>query len=99
MSDLTKNEIIHIAKLANLKVTDKEIEKFQKQLSSVIKYVSELEEVDTENTKPTSQTTGLENIKREDTLQENDSLSLEETLSGTENTHNGYFKVSAILEE
>lgn len=99
MIDLSKKQITHIAKLANLKITEKEISKFQKQLSSVIEYVSELDKVDTTNTKPTSQTTGLLDVKREDLVNQNDSLSLEDTLSGTENTHNGYFKVSAILEE
>jgi len=99
MSELTKKDIKHIARLAKLEISEKEIVKFQKQLSLIIGYVSELEEANTNNVKPTSQTTGLENVKREDLVDQNDNLSLEEALSGTENTHNGYFKVSAILEE
>ena len=65
----------------------------------IIEYISKLDKVDTKNIKPTSQTTGLLDAKREDLINQKDCLTLEEALSGTENTHNGYFKVSAILEK
>lgn len=99
MADITKKEINHIAKLANIKISDKEIEKFQKQLSIVLDYVSELNQVDTKDTKPTSQTTGLENIKREDLINNDFGLNIKEVLSGTDEMHNDYFKVPAILEK
>ncbi|MBU0998021.1 Asp-tRNA(Asn)/Glu-tRNA(Gln) amidotransferase subunit GatC [Patescibacteria group bacterium] len=99
MTNITKQQIIHIAKLAKLKVSEKEIAKFQEQLSNIIEYVSELDKADTKNVKPISQITGLLDTKREDLINKKDCLTLEEALSGTENTHNGYFKVSAILEK
>ena len=99
MTNLTKQEVKHIAKLAKLDISEKEVEKFKRQLSNVINYVGELNEVDTKNTEPTSQTTGLLDIKREDVIDQKDSLTVDEALSGTDKTHNGYFKVSAILEE
>lgn len=99
MQKIKKEEIKHIAKLANIKITEKEIEKYSKQLSSVVDYVGQLEEVETKNVIPTSQTTGLTNIKRQDKMELGNSLTVEESLSGTEDTYNGYFKVKAILEE
>jgi len=99
MTNITKQQIIHIARLAKLEISEKEIAKFQKQLSNIIEYISELDKVDTKNVKPTSQTTGLLNAKREDLINQKDCLTLEDALSGTENTHNGYFKIPAILEE
>ena len=99
MTNITKQQITHIAKLAKLEISEKEIAKFQKQLSNIIEYISKLDKVDTKNIKPTSQTTGLLDAKREDLINQKDCLTLEEALSGTENTHNGYFKVSAILEK
>jgi len=99
MANITKQQITHIAKLAKLEISEKEITKFQKQLSNIIEYISELDKVDTKNVKPTSQTTGLLNAKREDLIIQKDCLTIEEAVSGTENTHNGYFKVPAILEE
>lgn len=98
MTKLTNEEILHVAKLAKLELTDAEIEKFAPQLSKVLDYFSELSEVDTKDIEPTSQTTGLENIKREDKITNNESLTQEEALSGTDNIYKGYFKVKAVLE-
>lgn len=98
MAKLKKDEILHIAKLAKLNLTDTEIDNFTPQLSNVIDYFSELSEVNTESLEPTSQTTGLENVYRNDDLSSSESLTQEEALSGTDKVHNGYFKVKAILE-
>lgn len=98
MAKLKKEEILHIAKLAKLNLTDTEIENFTPQLSSIIDYFSELSEVDTKNLEPTSQTTGLENVYRNDEISSDESLTQEEALSGKDKVHNGYFKVKAILE-
>ena len=99
MRSLSKSDVDHVAKLAFLKLTKEESAKFQKQLSEVVNYVSQLSEVETSDTEPTSQTTGLENNLRTDEVKKERSLSEAEALSGSDNTHNGYFKVSAILEE
>ena len=98
MGKLGKKDVRHVAKLAKLKLTSDEIDKFSKQLSEIISYVEELDEVDISKIEPTSQTTGLENIIREDKRKSDDCLSQEEALSGTEKTHNGYFVVPRIFE-
>ena len=98
MALLNRDDVLHVVKLAKLELTEEEIKKFTPQLSNVINFVSELSEVDTNDTKETSQTTGLENIKREDKAKSNNSLTQDQALSGTDKTHNGYFKVKAILE-
>ena len=98
MAKLTKDDVLHVAKLAKLELTDSEIEKFTPQLSNVLDHFSELSEVDTEGTIPTSQTTGLEDVYRKDEVLEDRILTVEEATSGTDKTHNGYFKVKAILE-
>lgn len=99
MGKLSKGDVKHVAGLAKLKLTSAEIEKFRKQLSAVISYVEELNEVDTAKTEPTSQTTGLENISREDKVKLKDCLTQEESLSGTDKVHNGYFVVPGIFKE
>lgn len=98
MVKLTKEDVLHVAKLAKLDLVEAEIEKFTPQLSNVINHFSELSEVDTEDTVPTSQTTGLENVYREDKVTVEGSLSAEEAISGSDKIHNGYFKVKAVLE-
>lgn len=91
-----KINVSHIAKLANLSLKKDEIEKFEKQLSSILEYFKKLEEVDVSKITSTSQVTGLENVTRED--ETSLSLSQEETLSNTSSKQNGLFKVSAILD-
>lgn len=98
MVALTREDILHVAKLAKLELSDVEVKKFTPQLSNVINFVSELSNVDTKDTEATSQTTGLENIKRSDEVKNDSSLTQDQAVSGTDKTHNGYFKVKAILE-
>ncbi len=98
MGKLTAKDVKHVAKLAKLRLTSAEIAKFPKQLSAVISYVRELDEVDISKTKPTSQTTGLENVFRKDRKKLDACLSQEEALSGTEKDDHGYFVVPRIFE-
>lgn len=99
MAKLTKAEILHVAGLAKLEINDSDVEKYSEQLSEVVDYFSALSEVDTENIEPTSQTTGLENVFRQDEISSENSLTQEAATSGTDNLYNGYFKVKAILTE
>ncbi len=96
MAKLTKKEVKHVADLSNLVLTEEEIAKFTPQLDKIIEFVSTLDEVDTKNVEPTSQTTGLKNVLRDDIVKSDELLSQEEALSNTDG-HNGYFKVKAIL--
>ncbi|MBU0572070.1 Asp-tRNA(Asn)/Glu-tRNA(Gln) amidotransferase subunit GatC [Patescibacteria group bacterium] len=98
MSKISKKDVEHVAKLAKLKITDSEINKFSKQLSEIISYVKELDKADTSNTDPTSQTIGLENVSRQDNKNLENVLSQDEALSGTETDHNGYFVVDAVFQ-
>ena len=98
MSKLSDSDVKNVAKLANLPLTSEEISRFKSQLSQVLSYVEKLSEVDTEKIEPTSQTTGLENVLRQDEIRIEANLTQKESLSGTEKTHNGYFVVPAILE-
>lgn len=92
-----KIDVAHIAKLANLPLTDEEKKKFEQQLSSILEYFKKLEEVDVKHVKETSQVTGLENVTRKDEV--TPSLSQDEALQNAKSVHNGFFKVKAILEE
>ncbi len=99
MSKLTKKDVLHVAKLAKLDLTEDEIDRFTSQLSSIVDFVSQLSEVNVKDVDPTSQTTGLENVYRDDEVKVEQQLTNDEALSGTDNVHNGYFVVDAILTE
>lgn len=96
-SKLTPDQIKHIAKLANLNLTLKDLAKFQQQLSKVLDYFEILNNVDTTGVEPTSQVTGLENVFKNDQIQS--SLTSQKALSGTKSQHQGYFKVKSIFNE
>ncbi len=63
---ISLQEVEHIAELARIELTKEEREKFSDELSDVLGYVKQLQEVDTKNIEPVSQVTGLVNVVRED---------------------------------
>ncbi|MEK7186579.1 MAG: Asp-tRNA(Asn)/Glu-tRNA(Gln) amidotransferase subunit GatC [Patescibacteria group bacterium] len=90
-----KINVKHVAKLANLPLSDEEEKKFEKQLSEILTYIEQLNSVDTKNVEITSQITGLENISRDDKT--SPSLPQDEALFNTKSIHNGMFKVKKVL--
>jgi len=63
---LKKEDVEHLAKLARIKLTEKESKNLPEQLSNILKYVEQLNEVDTTDVEETSQVTGLENVVQKD---------------------------------
>lgn len=94
---LTFDEVKHIAKLIQLTLSKQELEKYAKQLSQAANYALILQELDLNNTKETSQVTGLKNIYRTDKI--TPSLTQEEALSNAKHTYNGYFVVPAVISK
>jgi len=96
-SKLSEGEVRHIAKLANLTLTEKEVKKFQNQLNETLAYIEVLSELNTDTVEPTSQVTGLKNVVKEDLVKS--SISQKEALSGGKSKHDDYFKVKAVIEK
>ena len=63
-------DIEHLTKLARLKLTDAEKEKFSNQMGTIIEYIEKLGELDTKNVEPTANVLGLSNVFREDVVTE-----------------------------
>jgi aspartyl-tRNA(Asn)/glutamyl-tRNA(Gln) amidotransferase subunit C len=92
---LTPEEVKKVALLARIELRDGELEKFQKDLSSILDYVEELKQVDTEGLEIVSQVTGLENVQRDDepkTAENHDAI-----IANAPATKDGYYKVKSIL--
>lgn len=96
---VTRKDIDHIAKLANLPISDEQSEELTKQVGGTVEYVSHLQSLPTEDVTETSQVTGLENVLREDEIDTTRMFTQEEALSNAKNTHNGFFVVGRVLEE
>lgn len=94
---LTKDDILHLAKLSKLQLSDEEIEKYWKQLEETVEYVNNLNELNTSKVEPTSQTTNLTNVTYEDGLENKQGLTQEEALQNAKNKKDGYFVVKRIL--
>lgn len=95
---LTKKEVEHIAQLARLRLDDREIEKFANQLSSILDYVSQLQEVPTENISETVQVTGLENISRSDVVEQCDTKTIANILKNTPELEDNLMKTKSVFE-
>lgn len=95
----SKEEVKHIAKLARLGLTEKEIEKFRKDLSSILDYFEKLKEVDVAKIEPTSQSVLLENIIREDKMRSGGPSAGEpkKLLELAPETKDGFLKVKPII--
>ncbi|MDD4319192.1 MAG: Asp-tRNA(Asn)/Glu-tRNA(Gln) amidotransferase subunit GatC [Candidatus Peribacteraceae bacterium] len=68
MTQLTPDQVRHIAKLARLRLSEEEVAKFSTELTSILQYVDKLGEVDTEGVEATAQVTGLTNGFRADEI-------------------------------
>ncbi len=92
---LSKEEVIKIGQLARIELSESDVEKFQKDLSSVLGYVDALKEVDTEGLEIVSSVTGLENVERADTPVVIDYQ--EELMANAPQRKDRYYKVKSIL--
>ena len=70
MTNLTDDDIRSLAVLSAISVTDEEVENLRGDLSNILDYVQQLDELDTDGVAPTYQVTGLANVSREDEIVE-----------------------------
>lgn len=66
MTKLTREDILRLAQLVRIDLTDAEIEEFTLEFSEILQYVEQLQAVDVAGLKPTTQVTGLVNVMRDD---------------------------------
>ncbi len=94
---ITKEEVIKIAKLAHLHLNEEDIEKYQKDLSGLLDYAEQLKAVDTEGVEPLYQVTWLENVTREDNVNQQSAENIERIVSASKNEQDGQFLVKDVL--
>jgi aspartyl-tRNA(Asn)/glutamyl-tRNA(Gln) amidotransferase subunit C len=88
---ITRDEVLHVARLARLALTDDEIVKFQVQLSAILEAVGKVSELDLSEVEPTAHPLELSNVWADDELRP--SLTLEEALANAPAREDGYFRV------
>ena len=88
-------DIIYLAKLARLKLTDAEKERFSSQMGTIIKYIEKLNELDTQNVEPTAHVLGLKNIFRDDMVME--PLTDHDPINDSPAHSKGHYEVPKII--
>ncbi|MBI2439219.1 MAG: Asp-tRNA(Asn)/Glu-tRNA(Gln) amidotransferase subunit GatC [Candidatus Moranbacteria bacterium] len=94
---LSQDEVKHIALLARVGVRDEEVEKYQKDLSAVLDFFRELEELDTENVALIDHSAEATNVARTDMMANDTKVTKEALLSNVPETRNGFVKVKSVF--
>ena len=97
MAKLSRDDVLKLARLARLHLSDEEIAQFQEEISAILGYVEQLQQVDVEGLEPTSQVTGLKNVMRPDEVRDY-GVSAEELLKNAPATQDGHIKVKRMLQ-
>ena len=94
---ISLEEVEHIAELARIELSGEEKKKFSDELSDVLGYVEQLQEVNTDGIEPMSQATGMVNVLREDVAENCDEDVRKKIIESFPEEKEGYVKVKQIL--
>jgi aspartyl-tRNA(Asn)/glutamyl-tRNA(Gln) amidotransferase subunit C len=70
MTKLTREDVLKLARLARINLSDDEVDKFAAEFSAILQYVEQLQAVDVNGLDPTNQVTGLTNVMRKDEIRD-----------------------------
>jgi aspartyl-tRNA(Asn)/glutamyl-tRNA(Gln) amidotransferase subunit C len=96
MSKLTREDVLKLARLARLDLTEDEVEKFRLELSEILQYVEQLQAVDVSGLAPTNQVTGLTNVMRDDEVRDY-GYAPEDLRKNVPEMQDGQIKVSRMI--
>ena len=94
---ITREDVVHVAALARLGLTDEEIDRMQDQLNRILEAVGELQSVDTSSVGPTAQVIALENVMRDDAARPG--IARDAALANAPLHEGALLRVPVILEE
>ena len=93
---LTRKQVVHIAELARLSLTEDEMALYQEQLSAVLEYAERLQALETDVISPTATVLPVHNVMRDD--DPCPSMDKEDILANAPEAQDGCFRVQAVLE-
>ena len=96
MMKLSREEVLHMARLARLGLTEAEIDKLREQLSDILENFEILQQVDTTDVPPTAQSIVLQSVMRDDEVAP--SLPSGEILANAPQRDRDFFRIRAVLE-
>ena len=93
---LDRKDVEHVAKLARLELSDRELETYTRQLGDILGYVEQLNEADVEDVKPLAHGAHGENVFREDEVKP--SLERGRALEGAPDSDGYHFRVPRVID-
>ena len=93
---LTRDQVVHIAELARLSLTEAEIDRYREQLSAILDYAARLQALDTDAIPPTATVLPLRSVMRPD--EPAPSMARDDILANAPDVQDGCFRVQAVLE-
>ena len=93
---LSREEVLHIALLARLGLTEEEVDRFSEQLSNILENFEVLQQIDTTGIPPTAQSIALQTVVKDDKVA--DSLPQQQVLANAPRKEGNCFMVRAVLE-
>ena len=93
---ITREDVLHLAELSRLSISEEEIEPLKKDLDSIVSYISQLNELDTDGVEPTYQCFDMQNVWREDEIQSFEA-NREDLLNLAPDSENNQIKVPKVL--
>lgn len=96
MANLTRDDVLKLARLARLELTEEEISTFSRELTTILEYVEQLQAVEVGGLNPTSQVTGLTNVMRKDELMDY-GYAPQELLKNVPNVQDDHIKVKRMI--
>jgi aspartyl-tRNA(Asn)/glutamyl-tRNA(Gln) amidotransferase subunit C len=94
---LSREEIINVATLARIGLSEKDIEKYQHDLSDILDYFKKLDEVNVEGVEPIGHITGMQNRSRQDNYEDFGSIGNTAIKNNFPESKEGYLKVKSVL--
>ena len=97
---ISREDVLKVATLANLELTDAEVEKYRGQLDDILNYIDKLNEIDTSNVEPMTQVFAAspeDSALREDVVVRSEVIS--EVLAGAPDPAPMYFRVPRVIEK
>lgn len=93
---ITREEVVHVARLARLEMHEEEMDKFTEQLNAILEYSDKLNGLDTKDILPTAHVLPLRNVFREDKTRP--CLPRAQALANAPEEEDGMFRVPRVIE-
>lgn len=97
MAKLSRDDVLKLARLSRLQLSDDEITQYQDEISAILGYVEQLQEVDVSGLEPTNQVTGLKDVTRPDEIKDY-GYTPDDLLAGAPAKEGRHIKVKRMLQ-